>query len=395
MEDGGRWVETALSAFRREYGRDAQWAASAPGRVNLIGEHTDYNGGLALPCAIDRETLVLLAPCNDSRVRASAWDLAESVEFDVGVSRRRGDWSDYVRGIFFALAEKGVQASGFDLGIVSRVPMNSGLSSSAALGVAVAGGVSEGLGLEMGPRDWAHIAHRSESGFVGVGCGLLDHFASALGQEGHALRIDCRSEQVEAISVAGEPFGLLLVHSGVERRLADGTYGVRVDECRRALDAAVRAGLAPPSARTLSDLAGVEMEALEAALEPLLFRRARHVLSENERVEAFCKALAGGDLQGLGSLLAEAQASLAEDYAVSTPEIDWLCAFGPSCEGVLGSRLTGAGLGGFTLHLVLTDSREVAEEQISRGFEARFGRRPQSLWVRPSRGARVEALGDD
>ncbi|MDG2333348.1 MAG: galactokinase [Myxococcota bacterium] len=394
MEDGGRWAETARSTFRREYGRDAQWAASAPGRVNLIGEHTDYNGGLALPCAIDREALVLLAPRDDFRVRVSAWDLAESADFEVSVAQPQRDWSDYVRGIFFALAERGVETSGFDLGIVSRVPMNAGLSSSAALGVAVAAGVSQALGLEMGPRDWAHIAHRSESGFVGVACGLLDHFASALGRQGHALRMDCRSEEVEAISVGGEPFGFLLVHSGVERRLADGTYGMRVDECRRALDAAVGAGLAPQSARVLSDLAGVDREALEAALDPLLFRRARHVLSENERVEAFCQALAAGDLQRLGSLLAEAQASLAEDYAVSTPEIDWLCAFGPSCEGVLGSRLTGAGLGGFTLHLVLTDSRQAAEEQIGRGFEARFGSRPQSLWVQPSQGARVEALGD-
>jgi len=394
MEARDRWVEDARSAFRREYGRGAEWAALAPGRVNLIGEHTDYNGGLALPCAIDREALVLVAPRDDSRVRVGAWDLSESADFESGGSERQGDWSDYVRGVFFALAERGIDVPGFDLGIVSRVPMNSGLSSSAALGVAVAAGVTRGLDPGMGPRDWAHLAHRSESEFVGVSCGLLDHFASALGRQGHALRMDCRSEQVEAIPIRGEPFAILLVHSGVERRLADGAYGARVDECRRALEAAIGAGLAPASSQVLSDLAGADRAALQAALEPLLFRRLRHVLSENERVQSFCQALLEGDLPRLGSLLAEGQASLAEDYAVSTPEIDWLCEFGTSCDGVLGSRLTGAGLGGFTLHLVVPDLLETAREQIARGFEARFGRRPQSLRVQPSRGARVEPLGD-
>lgn len=384
------WVERAHLDFARDFGRPARWAALAPGRVNLIGEHTDYNEGLAVPCAIDRRALVLLAPRTDRKVRVRAWDLDESGEFSSDSLGRRGTWLDYVQGTFSALAERGVDSPGFDLGIASTVPLDSGLSSSAALGVALAAGVGAGLGLGLSPEDWARIAHRAENGFVGVRCGLLDPLASALGREGHALRIDFRSEQVEAIAIGGRALGILLVHSGVERRLADGVYGQRVTECRQALEAAQRAGIAPRSARALRDLTLADLPDLEGALEPVAFRRARHVIGENHRVDAFCQALAKGDLARLGDLLALGQASLRDDYAVSTPELDFLCALGADCPGVVGSRLTGAGLGGFTLHLVDPDEMEAAREHLGEGFRARFGRLPECLAALPSRGAWVE-----
>jgi galactokinase len=178
----------------------------------------------------------------------------------------------------------------------------------------------------------------------------------------------------------------------VERRIADGAYGQRVAECARAVAAAVEAGIAPASARFLRDLEGVDPAALERVLDPVAFQRARHVLGENRRVIAFCRALKAGDRPALGSLLAQGQASLRDDYAVSTPEIDLLCQLGADCDGVVGSRLTGAGLGGFTLHLVVPDRMERARRQISEGFEARFGRRPQTLAALPSQGARVERV---
>jgi galactokinase len=386
------WIDAARSDFTRDFGRPAEWAAFAPGRVNLIGEHTDYNQGLALPCAIDRQALVLAAPRSDRQVRVRAWDLGEEGEFLSAAPRRRGTWLDYVQGAFSVLAERGIDAPGFDLGITSRVPLNAGLSSSAALGVAMAAGLGAALGLEMSAYDWARAAHRAENEFVGVRCGLLDPFASALGRKGHALRIDCRSERVEAVAISGGDLGILLVHSGVERRVADGAYGQRVAECARAVAAAVEAGIAPASARVLRDLEGVDPAALERVLDPVAFQRARHVLGENRRVIAFCRALKAGDRPALGSLLAQGQASLRDDYAVSTPEIDLLCQLGADCDGVVGSRLTGAGLGGFTLHLVVPDRMERARRQISEGFEARFGRRPQTLAALPSQGARVERV---
>ena len=387
------WIEAARSDFARDFGRPAEWAAFAPGRVNLIGEHTDYNRGLALPCAIDRQALVLAARRSDGQVRARAWDLGEGGDFPGDAPARRGTWLDYVQGAFFVLAEKGIDAPGFDLGITSRVPPEAGLSSSAALGVALAAVVGAALGQEMSATDWARAAHRAENEFVGVRCGLLDPFASAFGRKGHALRIDCRSEEVKAVAMSGAGLGILLVHSGVERRLAEGAYGERVAECARAVAGAIEAGIAPDSARSLRDLEGVDLAALERALDPVAFQRARHVLGENRRVVAFCRALEDDDRPALGSLLAEGQASLRDDYAVSTPEIDWLCEQAAGCDGVVGSRLTGAGLGGFTLHLVEADRLESARDQISEGFHGRFGRAPQTLSAVPSEGARVERLG--
>lgn len=390
MEARESWVEGACSNFARDYGRPARWVALAPGRVNLIGEHTDYNEGLALPCAIDRQAMVLAAPRSDRRVRVRAWDLGETGEFSCDSLVRQGNWLDFVQGAFFAFSERGIDPHGFDLAIASRVPLNAGLSSSAALGVALAAALGAGLGLDTSPGEWARLAHRAENEFVGVRCGILDPFASALGREGHALRIDCRTETVDAVPISGAELAILLVHSGVERRLAEGVYDERVLECREALEAARRAGIAPASARALRDLEADHLSQLEEVLEPVAFRRARHVIGENVRVEAFCRALTTGDLDALGVLLAEGQDSLREDYAVSTPEIDWLCSSGRECEGVVGSRLTGAGMGGFTLHLVLPGHLESVRERISEAFHARFGRRPESLAVLPSRGAWLE-----
>jgi len=393
MDSQERWIEVARSDFARDFGRPAEWAAFAPGRVNLIGEHTDYNLGLALPCAIDRQALVLVAPRTDGRVQARAWDLGEAGDFPADAPTRRGTWLDYVQAAFFVLAEQGVESRGFDLAITSRVPPGAGLSSSAALGVALAAALGAALGEARSPTDWARAAHRAENAFVGVRCGLLDPFASALGRKGHALRIDCQSEEVQAVAMAGDGLGILLVHSGVERRLAEGAYGERVDECARAVASAIEAGIAPGSARSLRELEGVDLAALERALDPVSFQRARHVLGENRRVIAFCRALEEDDRPALGRLLAEGQASLRDDYAVSTPEIDWLCERAAGCEGVVGSRLTGAGLGGFTLHLVEPGRLESARDELSESFQARFGHAPQTLSALPSEGARVERLG--
>ena len=384
------WIEAARSAFAREFGRSPERVALAPGRVNLIGEHTDYNEGWAVPCAIDRQAMVLAAPRSDRQVRVRAWDIAESGEFPSDAPRRQGTWLDYVGGIFFALAEEGFDCRGFDLGITSRVPTRAGLSSSAALGVALAAALDGGLDLGLSPLDWARIAHRGENVFVGVRCGILDPFASALGQPGHALKLDCRSEEFELVPFAGRELAILLVHSGVERRVASGAYSQRVGECARALQMAREAGVASRSARSLRDLELADLPGLEAALDPVSFRRVRHVLSENVRVEEFCRALEAGDLDALGVSLRAAQGSLRDDYAVSTPEIDWLCELGDECEGVVGSRLTGAGLGGFTLHLVFPDQMAMATESICSGFQTRFDRRPETLAVFPSRGAWID-----
>jgi galactokinase len=218
-------IERLRSDFERRFGTAPRCLARAPGRVNLIGEHTDYNEGLALPCAIDRDTAVLAAPRVDRRCRVFSLEMEAEAEFDLDHLERRGDWVDYAQSPLFALAEQGHVVPGLALGIASRVPRESGLSSSAALGVAVAAVADAVAGQDRGPLAWAHLAHRGESHFVGVGCGILDQFASALGRAGHALRIDCRSQEVESIPFPGSEGSevrLLIAHSGVRRALAQG-----------------------------------------------------------------------------------------------------------------------------------------------------------------------------
>jgi len=376
-----------VDSFRARYGRAPEFGALAPGRVNLIGEHTDYTGGLVFPCAIDRETVVVAAPRGDGRVRvfSEGWPGVEA--FDVAAPARRGDWVDYVQGPFAAFATRGVALGGLDLGVASRVPAESGLSSSAALEVAVAFVAAQAAGLDPAPETLARVAHEAETGFVGVSCGIMDQFASALGCAGHALRIDCRTEAVRPIPLGAE-VTLLIAPSGVERKLATGGYDARVAECAVALEGAV-AALPGRSIVSLRDVTPADLPALERRLPDAPFRRARHVVTENARVDAFCAAVVRGEHAEVGRLLQAGMASLRDDFEVSTPELDALCEAGDAQAGCLGSRLTGAGWGGCTLHWVAPPFAAQVGDEIANRFEAQFGRRPPILHAVPSAGARL------
>jgi galactokinase len=377
--------------FAARWGRRSQFSARAPGRVNLIGEHTDYNEGWVLPCAIDRGTVVLAARRDDARIRVHSHGLEQTGEFETLGLARRGDWLDYAQGVVFALRERGYAVGGFDLSIASRVPVGSGLSSSAALCVALVTLFDRAERLGLGAEERARLAHRAESGFVGVACGIMDPFASALGRRDHALRLDCRSGEASLVPLPRGSLAWLVAHSGVERRLAEGGYGDRVGECRRAFQAAAAAGLAPPGARALRDLEPADLPGLERRLDALLFRRARHVIGENARVLAFCAHLEAGELEAAGAQLGESMRSLREDFEVSIPELDALCEIADALPGVYGSRLTGAGFGGCTLHAVAPEAADAVAERLAAGFERRCGRRPRLLRVYAADGA--EAFG--
>ncbi len=363
----------ALAAdFERRFGSQPEAGARAPGRVNLIGEHTDYNEGLVLPCAIDRDTLALVRLRPGARARVFSREMGEA-EFEAARTRPTGGFVDHVQGVVAALAERGVAARGFDLALASEVPPGAGLSSSAALGVAVATALDAALGLGLAPEERAALAHRSETRFVGVPCGVMDPLASALGRAGAALRIDCRSGALEPVPLP--ELRILVADSGVRRSLAAARYGDRREECRLAFEAARRAGIAPAGARALRDLAVDDLPALGRELDPVLFRRARHVVTENERVEATVRALRAGHLDAAGACLRAGMRSLREDFAVSLPELDALCEIAAGLRGVYGSRLTGAGFGGCTIHLVEPASASEAADALAAGFERRFGRR--------------------
>jgi galactokinase len=379
-------LDELCDAFEARFGRRPEAAARAPGRVNLIGEHTDYNEGWVLPCAIDRTTVAAMALRSGGRVRVLACDLDEEAEFDVAAPRLQRGFVDYVQGVVSALADRGLAAPGFDLALASDVPRESGLSSSAALEVAVVTALDSLLGLDLEAVERAQLAHRAESGFVGVVCGIMDQFVSALGRRDHALLLDCRSLALEPVPLSPD-LRLLLVESGVKRALVAGPYGDRRAECKAALEAALEAGVAPPGAHALRDLGEQDLPALERVLEPPLLRRARHVIRENARVHGVCEALARGDLSRVGALLDEGMRSLRDDFEVSIPELDHLCGRAGGHPAVYGSRLTGAGFVGCTLHLVRAEAADEVASWIADGFETRFGRRPRVHTVLASDGA--------
>ncbi|MFP6660629.1 MAG: galactokinase [Myxococcota bacterium] len=385
--------------FADRFRNDPRIGARAPGRVNLIGEHTDYSEGLVLPFAIDRETLVLAGPGASSRVRVLACDLAAEGDFepvfagdlepdrepdrDSRGARRRGDWLDYVRAVFAALAERGLEFGPVDLAISSRVPREAGLSSSAALCVGLVTALDALGGCGLDARERARVAHRAESHFVGLSCGILDPFASALAERDCALLIDCQSQATQRVRFDSTGAAVLVAHSGISRALARGDYRERVRECRRAEEALALQG----GVDSLRDLAPADLPAVEAALDPLLFRRVRHVVSENERVSRVRNALERSDFFEVGVQLRAGHRSLAVDFEVSTPELDALCEIADSLPGVFGSRLTGAGFGGCTLHLVEPGAVPGVRRELARRFASRFGCDPHAFAVRPSAGA--------
>jgi galactokinase len=353
-------LEESVGEFRARFGRAADAAACAPGRINLIGEHTDYNGGLVLPFAIDCAALTCVGRRAGTRVEVvsreqnqpGVFELAagEHEAGEVAAFRKTGSWSDYVSATLHAVCEAGHRLSGMDLWIASDVPLGSGLSSSAALCVSVVTAVDAAYELGLSAIERARLAHRAESHWVGIGCGVLDHFASALAGPDTALRIDCLTQQSEAVPLPPE-LRLLVADSGVSRSLADAGYRQRVAECSAALSAAIAHGIAAQGSETLRGLRAEDLPALERVLDATSLRRVRHVILENARVEASCDALRAGDLAAVGALLNQGMASLRDDYEVSTPELDRLCEVANAVPGVFGSRLTGAGFGGSTIHL--------------------------------------------
>ncbi len=373
-----------LDAFRRRFGRPARLIAEAPGRVNLVGEHTDYNEGHVLPLAIDRTVAVAAAPQPDA-VHAYSLDYDQEDSFSLADLRPLADggWCNYVRGVAWALREAGHDLRGLQLAITGDVPLGAGLSSSAALEVAVAAAFAAASEIPLGPRELALLAQRSENDFVGVQCGIMDQFAAVFGQSNHALLIDCRTLDVEPVPLSLDEQGMavIIVDSAVRRALGDSPYNQRRRECAQAA-----AALDVPALR---DVASDDLEARRPELLPELYRRARHVVTEEARVAAAVGALRRGDLEALGRLLCHSHESLRDDFQVSCRELDLLVELAGKVEGVLGARLTGAGFGGCTLNLVHTGALEAFGRAVLETYRQRTGLPAQMHIVRASQGLQV------
>ncbi len=370
--------------------------AVAPGRVNLIGEHTDYNDGFVLPMAIDRHVAVAFAPRQDRVLRAYASEFLETRELSLDVLERRttseparrsarGGWFGYVAGVAWAMLGAGHSLNGADLAIASDLPVGAGLSSSAALEIGVALALGAVSGVAWDSRRAARLAQQAEHEFAGVACGIMDQLSVASAREGCALLIDCRSLDTRDVPIP-ETARLLVFNSGVRRELSASAYNDRRAACERVVAALqARHGWV----RALRDVDDALLAEVAPSLDPVDVRRASHVIAENRRPAPLADAFACGNLERAGRLMMHSHASLRDLYEVSAPELDVLVDLAIVQPGCTGARLTGAGFGGCVIALAEAGSVERVLSSVEAGYEERTGRSTTAFVALPAGGARV------
>ena len=377
--------------FREVFGgAEAEKAASAPGRVNLIGEHTDYNDGYVFPMAIGHRVDVAGRRRDDARVRLVSLDydaearfsLAEPIAFD-----EAHRWSNYLRGVFAELQREGVALGGVELVFTGDVPLGAGLSSSAALEVATARLLCALFDVERTERQLARLCQRAENDFVGNRCGIMDPFISLLGRRDHALLIDCRSLDYALVPLDLAGHHILVCDSGVRHTLVDSAYNERREQCEAGV--AILAERIP-KIRALRDVTAEQLEVARAELPPTVHRRCTHVVAENDRVLASRAALEAGDLAGFGRAMNASHDSLRDDYEVSCPEVDALVGLARALPGVLGARITGGGFGGCTVNLVTGEAAARFPEAVLSPYRERTGKEPRLFVSAAADGAVVE-----
>jgi galactokinase len=346
--------------------------ARAPGRVNLIGEHTDYNDGYVLPMALGVDTCVAARARADRRIVVRSVEQGDTQSFELDALERdplRG-WADYVKAVCWAMEAAGLRLGGAELAVHGRVPQGAGLSSSAALELALARAFCELQGWAWDPSTMARLCQRAENGFIGVQCGIMDQMASAAASGDAALLLDCRSLATRSVPIRFPSAQFVVVHSGVRRGLEHSQYNERRQACEEAVAALKgrKAGI-----KALRDLSMDELERWQGDLSPLSLKRARHVIGENARVLEACAALERGDAPAFGALMNASHRSLAEDYEVSSPELDALVAAARALPGVHGARLTGAGFGGCTVHLIEKSAEPSFGPALLKAYKAATG----------------------
>lgn len=374
-----------LEAFREHFNGEPELLVRAPGRVNLIGEHTDYNDGFVLPMAIERAVWIALRPRSDRRIRVWSTDYEEAAEFDATdldldrAHRRNGpDWGEYLAGTAWSLQNAGHETHGWEGTLGSDVPIGAGLSSSAALELATARALAAVSGLQWEAVPMARLAQRAENQWVGVNCGIMDQMISAVGQEGHAVLIDCRT--FDHVPVPLPPKTVVVILDTATRRgLVDSEYNERRRRCETA---AAHFGV-----MALRDITREMLDARGQELDPVTERRARHVVTENARTLAAAEAMRRGDAPELGRLMDASHASLRDDFEVSSEALDAMVEIARESPGCLGARMTGAGFGGCAVALVERDASQTFAREAAAGYERRMERAPQIYVTGASAGA--------
>lgn len=361
--------------------------AFAPGRINLIGEHTDYQEGFVFPAAVEQGIWVAIQKNGQSVCRIYSLDFDQEFSFELeAFSPKKGHWATYVMGMVALLQQAGYQVQGFDMVIGGNIPVGSGLSSSAALSVAIGTAISGLFGFQVPKKSIALYGQKSEHLFAGVKCGIMDQYASAFGSKGKALLLDCRSNSHEEVPVELGEYSLMLVNSNVKHSLADTAYNKRREACEESVRILA---LHFPGIKTLRDIPFEDLGKVETLLPAELYPKAKHLITEIARVHLAGKALKSGDLQTFGDLLKASHKSLAQDYEVSCAELDFLAETSWKIPGVLGSRMMGGGFGGCTLNLVKTSEIVNFEKLIEAAYLDKFGLTPDFIPVRIGSGATI------
>jgi galactokinase len=381
------------SKFQAMYGAAAR-IYRAPGRVNLIGEHTDYNDGFVLPAAIGFSCWAAVSARDDRKLVIYSENFHERFEFtlDNGRPQPTGTWSDYPVGVAWMLEQAGYRLHGANIYLLGEVPLGAGLSSSAAMEVAVGYGLLDVSGHSVERTRLALLCQRAENEFVGARCGIMDQFTSCYGRAGCALLLDCRSLEHSLLRIP-EQVRVVICNSMVKHKNAASEYNARRAECEEGVR---RLAEVLPEIRALREVARHPLEEHRGILSDTIYRRCRHVVTENERVSKFASALQSGELRSLGDLMAESHRSLRDDYEVSCPELDLLVQLAAQQKGVYGARMTGGGFGGCTVNLVNAADTDPFQQRVSEGYYSAMGHRPDIYICEASEGAEaIEPAAED
>lgn len=386
-------LSAATTIFTDAFGRPPDFVARAPGRVNLLGEHIDYNDGFVLPAAIDRAAFVAVGEREDGLVNVQAPDITSTASFQLDQVADKVDatgqplrrWAWYPAGVAWALRDRGLAVRGVDAVLSSNVPRGSGLSSSAAVEVAFATAWQRLGGWPLAPMDLALTCQRAENHYVGVNSGIMDQFASTCGQAGHALLLDCRSLEWEPVPVP-ENVAIVVADTTKRRELGQSEYNTRRAQCEAAVAALAEV---LPGIQSLRDVPVEAFERHAHRLDPVVAKRARHVVHEIARTVAGAQALKAGRVADFGQLMNEGHASLRDLYEVSIRELDVMVEAAQRLPGCFGARLTGAGFGGCTVNLVAAEAAEDFERELARAYQAATGLRPEIYVSRASAGAGI------
>jgi len=385
------WSQVDAAEYVRAFGARPVVMARAPGRVNLIGEHTDYNEGFVLPFAIDRAVHVAAGNGAKAQLRGISAALGETVTIPLEgyAPAAEPSFANYIRGVAYGLRRLGISLEGANLWIGGDLPSGCGLSSSAALSVACATALAGLSNTELDPIDLVLLAQQAEQDFAGTLCGIMDPYVSVFGRAGNLLLLDCRAVAHRLVQLRLPGYSLVVIHSGVRRELAGEAYGHRVKECASAV---AKLAVEDPSIHTLRDVSLNALNRAATRLSPVQLRRARHVVTENKRVQAAVEALNQADTDELGRLLFDSHDSLRDDYEVSCDAIEELMNIVRPSNGVLGARMIGGGFGGCILVLARSGAVDPMLAKVRRKYDPRHESPSRAFVVQPSDGARCLRL---